>query len=103
MGDQGRSEATLQALTPSDYALVMAKSRDNRLAFATWLIFFRDNGRFPRGPSDLKSLDIASLARHTELPVPADAGLPLAERTAKHLRTEIRARFGLRASIALAG
>ena len=103
MGDQGRSEATLQALTPSDYALVMAKSRDNRLAFATWLIFFRDNGRFPRGPSDLESLDIAALARQIELPVPADAGLPLAERTAKRLRTEIRARFGFREATVVDG
>ncbi len=96
MDDQGRSEATLQVLTPSDYALVMAKSRDNRLAFATWLIFFRDNGRFPRVPSDLESMDIAALARQIELPVPADVGLPLAERTAKRLRTEIRDRFGFR-------
>ena len=59
MGDQGRSEATLQALTPSDYAMVMTKSRENRLAFATWLIFFRDNGRFPRGPTDVDSVDVA--------------------------------------------
>ncbi len=103
MGDQGRSPATLQALTPSDYALVMAKSRDNRLAFATWLIFFRDNGRFPRGPSDLESLDIAALARQIDLPVSADASLPLAERTAKRLRTEIRARFGFREATVVDG
>jgi hypothetical protein len=46
MGDQGRSEATLQLLAPSDYAMVMANSRENRLAFAAWLIFFRQPGRF---------------------------------------------------------
>jgi hypothetical protein len=96
MGDQGRSEATLQALTPGDYALAMAKSRDNRLAFATWLIFFRHHGRFPRRPSDLDTVDVAGLARQIEVTVPADAGLLLAERTAKRLRTEIRARFGFR-------
>jgi len=57
------------------------KSRANRLA---------------RGPSDLESLDIAALARKIEVTVPADGGLLLAERTAKRLRTEIRARFGFR-------
>jgi TnpA family transposase len=96
MGDQGRNEATLQALTPSDYAMVMAKSRENRLVFTTWLIFFRDNGRFPRGPSDLDTVDVAGLARQIGVTVPVDAGSLLAERTAKRLRTEIRARFGFR-------
>ena len=96
MGDPGLSEAALQPLALSDYAMVMAKSRANRLAFATWLMFFRDHGRFPRGPSDLESLDIAALARQIEVTVPADSGLLLAERTAKRLRTEIRVRFGFR-------
>jgi hypothetical protein len=76
--------------------MVMAKSRENRLTFATWLLFFRDHGRFPRGPSDLKSLDTAALARQIEVTVPTDGGLLLVERTAKRLRTEIRARFGFR-------
>jgi TnpA family transposase len=96
MGDQGRSEAVLQPLAPSDFAMVMAKSRENRLAFAAWLIFFRDNGRFPLGPSDLETVDIAALASQIKVKVPTDAGLPLAERTAKRLRAEIRARFGFR-------
>lgn len=86
MGNQGRSEATLQPLAPSDFAMVMAKSRENRLAFATWLMFFRDYGRFPRGPSDLESMDVVALARQIEVTVPADGGLLLAERTAKRLR-----------------
>jgi len=76
--------------------MVMAKSRENRLTFATWLMFFRDHGRFPRGPSDLESLDIAALARQIEVTGPADGGLLLAERTAKRLRTEIRVRYGFR-------
>jgi hypothetical protein len=59
-------------------------------------MFFRDRGRFPRGPSDLESLDIAALARQIEVTVPADSGLLLAERTATRLRTEIRVRFGFR-------
>jgi hypothetical protein len=85
MVDQGRSEATPQPLAPSDYSMVMAKSRENRLTFATWLLFFRDNGRFPRGPSDRETVDVAGLARQIEVTVPADAGLLLAERTAKRL------------------
>ena len=96
MSNQGFSELALQPLAPSDYSMVMAKSRENRLTFATWLIFFRDHGRFPRGPSDLESLDIAALARQIEVTVPADGGLLLAERTAKRLRTEIRVRYGFR-------
>ena len=96
MSNQGFSELALQPLAPSDYSMVMAKSRENRLTFATWLMFFRDHGRFPRGPSDLESLDIAALARQIEVTVPADGGLLLAERTAKRLRTEIRVRYGFR-------
>jgi hypothetical protein len=76
--------------------MVMAKSRENRLAFAAWLIFFRDNGRFPREPSDLNTVDVAGLARQIGVTVPTDVGLLLAERTAKRLRTEIRTRFGSR-------
>ena len=75
MSNQGFSELALQPLAPSDYSMVMAKSRENRLTFATWLMFFRDHGRFPRGPSDLESLDIAALARQIEVTVPADGGL----------------------------
>jgi len=59
-------------------------------------MFFRDHGRFPRWPSDLETLDIAALARQIEVSVPADGRLLVAERTAKRLRTEIRARFGFR-------
>jgi hypothetical protein len=96
VSNQGFRELALQPLAPSDYSMVMAKSRENRLTFATWLMFFRDHGRFPRGPSDLESLDIAALARQIEVTVPADGGLLLAERTAKRLRTEIRVRYGFR-------
>ena len=34
MGDPGLREAALQPLAFSDYAMAMAKSRSNRLAFA---------------------------------------------------------------------
>src|SRR5258708_29160373 len=34
-------------LTPEDHVRIAGKSRDNRLAFAVLLLFFRANGRFP--------------------------------------------------------
>ena len=67
MGDQGLLDAALPPLALSDYALVMAKSRANRLALATWLMFFRDHGRCPRGPSELESLDFAALAQQIQV------------------------------------
>jgi len=76
--------------------MVLAKTRENRLAFAAWLIFFRDHGRFPREPSDLATVGTASLAAQIGVSDSADGGLVLAERTAKRLRTEIRARYGFR-------
>ena len=43
MSNRGSSELALRPLAPSDYGMVMAKSRENRLTFATWLMFFRDH------------------------------------------------------------
>jgi hypothetical protein len=60
MGDQGRSEANLQPLAPSDFAMAMAKSRENRLVFATWLIFFRDHGAMT--PRDRNLLTVVKLS-----------------------------------------
>jgi hypothetical protein len=96
MDDRVRIETTIPPLASSDLAMVMAKSRENRLAFATWLIFFRDHGRFPREPSDLATVDTASLTAQIGVSDSTDGGLALAERTAKRLRTEIRARYGFR-------
>jgi hypothetical protein len=49
MDDQSLNEDDQWLLTPSDHALVMTKSRANRLAFATSLTFFRHRGWFPSG------------------------------------------------------
>ena len=35
MDDRVKIEATIPPLAPSNFAIVMAKSRENRLAFAT--------------------------------------------------------------------
>ena len=56
------SAAAFQPLAHGEYALVMAKSLKNRLAFAAWLLFFREQGRFPRDASDLELVDISALA-----------------------------------------
>jgi len=61
-----------------------------------WLLFFRDQSRFPRDASDLELVDIPALAQQLEVTAPADGAFPVAERTAKRLRSEIRARYGFR-------
>ena len=57
------SDAAFQPLASGEYALLMAKSQENRLAFAAWLLFFRDQGRFPRDDSDLELVDIPASGR----------------------------------------
>jgi hypothetical protein len=96
MSHRNLSDAALRPLAPGEYALVMAKSQENRLAFATWLLFFRDQGRFPRGASDLELVDIPALARQLEVTAPTNGPFPVAERTVKRLRSEIRSRYGCR-------
>ena len=96
MSHRHLSDAALQPLAPGEYASVMAKSQGNRLAFATWLLFFRDQGRFPRDASDFELVDIPALARQIEMTASAEGAFPVAERTAKRLRSEIRARYGFR-------
>src|SRR5215211_6203412 len=86
-------------LTPSDHALVGAKSRANRLGFAVMLLFFRERGRFPRGPGEVDAGIIAELARGLDVPEPnPDALFPFgaAERTLERQRAEIRALFAFR-------
>jgi hypothetical protein len=100
------SEATLAVgqagdgrLTPADYALVGAKSRANRLGFAVMLLFFRERGRFPRGPDEVDAGTVADLARRLDVPEPdPDALFPFgaAERTLERQRAEIRALFAFR-------
>jgi len=50
-------------LTPSDYALVMAKHQASRLAFAVLLVFFRTRGRFPRNTSEIDPTTVEMLWR----------------------------------------
>jgi hypothetical protein len=79
MSQRNLNDAALQPLAPGEYALVMAKSQENRLAFATWLLFFRDQGRFPRDASDLELVDIPALTRQLEVTAPTEGTFPVAE------------------------
>ena len=83
-------------LTPADDALVVVKSRANRLSFAVLLLFFRERGRFPRGSSEVDPRMVGEVARQIYLPVPVDHALNLSGRTAERHRAEIRAVFGYR-------
>src|SRR3954447_16114569 len=85
------SEATLAVgqagdgrLTPADYALIGAKSRANRLGFAVMLLFFRERGRFPRGPDEVDAGTVADLARRLDVPEPdPDALFPFGAPSAR--------------------
>src|SRR3954470_20116006 len=86
-------------LPPADHALVGAKSRANRLGFAVMLLFFRERGRFPRGPGEVDAGIVAELARDLDVPEPdPDMLFPFgaAERTLERQRAEIRALFAFR-------
>jgi hypothetical protein len=91
-------------LTPSEHALVMDKNLANRLGFAMLLLFFRDQGRFPRRAADVDPAAVAVVAGRLAMDVPTDFPLPLTGRTVERHRAEIRARFGFReATVADAG
>ncbi|HKG77706.1 MAG TPA: DUF4158 domain-containing protein, partial [Beijerinckiaceae bacterium] len=67
--------------------------------FAVMLLFFRERGRFPRGPGEVDAGIIAELARGLDVPEPnPDALFPFgaAERTLERQRAEIRALFAFR-------
>jgi TnpA family transposase len=86
-------------LSSADGARVAAKSRANRLSFAVMLLFFRERGRFPRGPDEVDAGTVADLARRLDVPEPdPDALFPFgaAERTLERQRAEIRALFAFR-------
>jgi hypothetical protein len=78
-------------LTPSDYALVMAKHQASRLAFAVLLVFFRTRGRFPRNTSEIDPTTVDGIAEQIRFEVPAGFTPVLSERTTERHRAEIRA------------
>ncbi|MBV8595297.1 MAG: DUF4158 domain-containing protein [Candidatus Eremiobacteraeota bacterium] len=84
-------------LTLADRALILAKSRANRLRFAVMLLFFRDRGRFPRAAEEVGAAAIAALASDLGVPIPQEPlAFESADRTLERQRAEIRALFGFR-------
>ena len=59
-------------LTLAERALIDAKSRAKRLGFAAMLLFFRDYGRFPRGPAEIGVEMVTDLARVLDVPTPTE-------------------------------
>ena len=96
MGNDGESRKDYWTLTPDDHALVMAKSRANRLGFAILLVFFRDRGRFPRAESEVDRNRVEELTRQLNLTEPIDGALTFTGRTIERHRAEIRTLFGFR-------
>ena len=96
MPDDPGSAEDRWLLSPAEQALVATKNRANRLGFAILLTFFRERGRFPRDETEVEAQGIAALSEQLDAPMPVDGKAFLTGRTAERLRSEIRARFGLR-------
>jgi TnpA family transposase len=96
MGLNDETSERVPPLTPTEYALVMAKNAANRLGFALLLVFYREHGRFPPSlakiDSGLRAQVAGQLGQESTLPDRYD---PL-QRTWKRARAEIRALFGFR-------
>ena len=63
------------------------------------LLFFRDYGRFPRGPAEIGVEMVTDLARVLDVPTPTEGEVfpfGVAERTLERQRAELRALFGFR-------
>jgi hypothetical protein len=101
VGNDGESRKDYWTLTPDDHALVMAKSRANRLGFAILLVFFRDRGRFPRAESEVDRNRVEELAQQLNLTEPIDGALTFTGRTIERHRAEIRTLFGFREATGL--
>ena len=61
-------------LSPIDKALIMAKSRVNRLKFAVLFVFFRDRRQFPRNESEIDQNWIKELASRLSLEEELEGG-----------------------------
>jgi len=59
-------------LTPEDHVRIAGKSRDNRLAFAVLLLFFRANGRFP-DVAEIHPSNVALVAQRLGVDTGADS------------------------------
>ena len=92
-----RSEDLIDSwtLTPEDHVRIAGKSRDNRLAFAVLLLFFRANGRFP-DVAEIHPSIVALVAQQLGVDTGPIADQAWQGRTGKRHRAEIRILFGFR-------
>jgi Domain of unknown function (DUF4158)/Tn3 transposase DDE domain len=94
-GDDSEDLIDTWTLTPEDHALVVGKSRANRLAFAVLLLFFRANGRFPE-VTDIHPSVVSRVAQQLGINNGSLGEQAWQGRTGKRHRAEIRALFGFR-------
>jgi hypothetical protein len=94
-GDDSEDLIDTWTLTPEDHALVVSKSRANRLAFAVLLLFFRANGRFPE-VTDIHPSVVSRVAQQLGINNGSLGEQAWQGRTGKRHRAEIRALFGFR-------
>jgi hypothetical protein len=83
-------------LTPADHALVLEKSRANRLIFALLLLFHRVHGRFPRRLTEIDAATVENVAQQLDIEASLDGRYATTGRTWKRHRAEIRALLGFR-------
>jgi TnpA family transposase len=84
------------ALTASDHVLIATRSRARRLGFATLLLFFRANRRFPRSPAEIDTASVIGLADALGVDIETSSAILMPDRTMERHRSEIRALFGFR-------
>jgi hypothetical protein len=89
-------EAPMPRLTPSDRALILTKHHANRLSFAVHLAFFREQGRFPRWPTEIEPALVNEIVTELRFASPADLRFTLSGRSIERHRAEIRELLGFR-------
>ncbi|MGE5667966.1 MAG: DUF4158 domain-containing protein [Betaproteobacteria bacterium] len=96
MGANDGTGADPWRLTSADHALVLEKSRANRLVFALLLLFHRAHGRFPGKLTEIDAATVESVAQQLDVEASLDDRSATIGRTWKRHRAEIRALLGFR-------
>jgi len=94
-GDNSEDLIDTWTLRPEDHALVVGKSRANRLGFAVLLLFFRANGRFPEA-SEIHPSVVSRVAEQLDTNNGSIVDRAWQGRTGKRHRAEIRVLLGFR-------
>jgi hypothetical protein len=81
MPDDGARAEDQWHLTSDEQRLVETKRLASRLGFAVLLVFFREQGRFPRDAAEVDAHAIRALSAQLDLPFPTDEQAFLSGRT----------------------